>query len=98
MAAPQVVKLLVALELMPLEDICEDAEVWREEIRAAITALRGTAMPADDPLRYDENGVLISEERLQRRLQIIIDSWPTFGLREAQLWPARKRRKPSARS
>jgi hypothetical protein len=78
MAYAQVVKLLVALELLPLEDISDDAEVWREEIRDAITALRGTAMPGDDPLRYDKHGVLISEERLQRRLQIIIDSWPTF--------------------
>ena len=98
MAYAQVVKLLVALELMPLEDISEDAEVWREEIREAITALRGTAMPADDPLRYDEHGVLVSEERLQRRLEIIIDSWPTFGLREGSLWPDKRRHAPSARS
>tara|TARA_R110000765_G_scaffold228478_1_gene332127 strand:+ start:169 stop:411 length:243 start_codon:yes stop_codon:yes gene_type:complete len=80
MAYAQVVKLLTALELMPLEDISEDAEAWREEIREAILELeRPTGLPAGDPLRYDEDGALVSRERLERRLDIIIGSWPTFG-------------------
>ena len=87
MAYAQVVKLLVALELMPLEDISDHTEQWRQEIREAIEELRGPiGLPPDDPLRYDGDGVLVSRERLERRLDIIIGSWPTFGLSEGALW------------
>ena len=90
MAHMKAVRLLTALELMPLEDISEDAEQWRQDIREAIQEIEGpTGLPADDPLRYDEDGVLVSRERLERRLDIIIGSWPTFGLSEGALWPDR---------
>jgi hypothetical protein len=87
MAHMKAMSLLAALELMPLEEISEDAEVWRKEIREAIEELRGPiGLPPDDPLRYDGDGVLVSRERLERRLDIIIGSWPTFGLSEGALW------------
>jgi len=68
------VRLLSALELLPLEECTSDAAEWRQEIADAIRDLRGGGLPADDPLRY-QDGKLVSEERLQRRLQIVIDSW-----------------------
>jgi hypothetical protein len=87
MAHTKAVRLLAALELMPLEDISDDTEQWRQEIREAIEELQGPrGLPPDDPLRYDEDGVLVSRERLERRLDIIIESWPTFGLSEGALW------------
>jgi len=71
------IRLLSALELLPLEDCTSDAAEWRRDIEDAIRELRGGGLPPDDPLRYD-GGELVSEERLQRRLQIIIDSWPSW--------------------
>jgi hypothetical protein len=73
----QATRLLSALELLPLEKCTSDAAGWRQEIADAIRDLRGGGLPADDPLRY-QDGKLVSEERLQRRLQIIIDSWPSW--------------------
>jgi hypothetical protein len=88
------VSLLAALELMPLEDISEDAEEWRQDIRAAIEELRGPiGLPADDPLRY-QDGVLVSQERLQRRLQLIIDSWPMLELEEGEEELCQDKRSP----
>ena len=72
------IRLLSALELLPLEKCTSDAAEWRQEIADAIRDLRGGGLPADDPLRY-QDGKLVSEERFQRRLQIIIDSWPSWG-------------------
>jgi hypothetical protein len=86
------ISLLAALELMPLEEISEYAEEWRLDIREAIKELRGPiGLPADDPLRY-QDGVLVSKERLDRRLDIIIDSWPTLETEEGEkaLWLDRK--------
>ena len=71
------IKLLSALELLPLEKCTSDAAEWRQEIADAIRELRGGGLPADDPLRY-QDGKLVSEERFQRRLKIIIDSWPSW--------------------
>jgi hypothetical protein len=71
------VRLLSALELLPLEKCTSDAVEWRQEIADAIRDLQGTAMPPDDPLRY-ENGQLLSKEGLNRKLQLIIDSWPSW--------------------
>ena len=72
------IRLLSALELLPLEKCTSDAAGWRLEIADAIRDLQATAMPADDPLRY-QHGKLVSEERFQRRLKIIIDSWPRWS-------------------
>jgi len=59
MAHMKVVRLLAALDLMPLEDISDHTEQWRQEIREAIEELQGPrGLPPDDPLRYDEDGVL----------------------------------------
>lgn len=71
-------RLLSALELLPLEKCTPDAAEWRRDIEDAIRELRGGGLPPDDPLRYD-GSELVSEERLQRRLQIIIDSWPSWA-------------------
>jgi len=71
------IRLLSALELLPLEKCTPDAAEWRRDIEDAIRDLRGGGLPPDDPLRYD-GGELVSEEKLQRRLQIIIDSWPSW--------------------
>ena len=71
------IRLLSALELLPLEKCTPDAAEWCRDIADAIRDLRGGGLPPDDPLRYD-GGELVSEERLQRRLQIIIDSWPSW--------------------
>lgn len=72
------IRLLSALELLPLEKCTPDAAEWRRDIEDAIRELRGGGLPPDDPLRYD-GSELVSEERLQRRLQIIIDSWPSWA-------------------
>ena len=78
MAHMKAVRLLTALELLPLEDISEHAEQWRRDIREAIQELDARGLPADDPLRY-QDGELVSEERFQRRLGIIINSWPKWS-------------------
>ena len=72
------IKLLSALELLPLEKCTSAAAEWRQEIADAIAALQGRGLPPDDPLRY-QDGKLVSEERFQRRLDIIIDSWPKWS-------------------
>jgi hypothetical protein len=72
------IRLLSALELLPLEKCTSDAAEWRQEIADAIRDLQATAMPADDPLRFGVNGELLSEERLDRKLDVIIDSWPSW--------------------
>lgn len=73
------VRLLSALELLPLEKCTPDAAEWRQEIEDVIRDLRGNELPPDDPLRYDEDGNLLSEERFQRRLKVVIDSWPRWS-------------------
>ena len=75
------IKLLSALELLPLEKCTSDAAEWRQEIADAIAGLQGRGLPPDDPLRY-QDGEPVSEERLQRRLQTIIDSWPSWEKEE----------------
>ena len=70
------VRLLSALELLPLEKCTSDAAEWRQEITDAIRDLQGTAMPPDDPLRFDKYGRRLSKEKLDRKLKMIIDSWP----------------------
>ena len=78
MAHMRAVKLLSALELLPLEKCTSDAAEWRQEIADAIRDLQGRGLPPDDPLRY-QDGKLVSEERYQRRLKIIINSWPSWS-------------------
>ena len=73
------VRLLSALELLPLEKCTPDAAEWRQEIEDVIRDLQGRGLPPDDPLRYDEDGNLLSEEMLQKKLKIIIDSWPNWS-------------------
>jgi len=77
MAHMKAVTLLTALELLPLEDITEHAEQWRRDIREAVEELHGGGLPADDPLRY-QDGELVSEERFQKRLSILINAWPSW--------------------
>ena len=81
MAHMRAVKLLSALELLPLEKCTSDAAEWRQEIADVIGDLQGGGLPADAPLRY-QDGEPVSEERLQRRLQTIIDSWPSWEKEE----------------
>jgi hypothetical protein len=79
MARAKAIELLSALELLPLEKCTSDAAEWRQEIADVIRDLRGNELPPHDPLRYDEDGNLLSEERFQRKLKIIIDSWPSWA-------------------
>ena len=72
------IRLLSALGLLPLERCTPDAVEWRQDITDAIRELQATAMPPDDPLRYDASGERVSRKRFDRRLQLIIDSWPTW--------------------
>ena len=72
------IRLLSALELLPLEKCTPDAAEWRQEIADAIADLQATAMPADDPLRFGVGGELLSKEKLNRKLRMIIDSWPSW--------------------
>jgi hypothetical protein len=72
------IRLLSALELLPLEKCTSDAAEWRQEIADTIRNLQGTAMPPDDPLRYGVDGKLLSKEKLNAKLQVIIDSWPSW--------------------
>lgn len=79
MAYMKVVRLLSALELLPLEECTPDAAGWRQDIADAIRDLQPTGLPPDDPLRYDQGGNLVGEERLARRLETIINSWPSWA-------------------
>lgn len=72
------IRLLSALELLPLEKCTSDAVEWRQDIRGAIRELQATAMPPDDPLRYDADGERLGKRELDARLQLIIDSWPSM--------------------
>ena len=72
------IRLLSALELLPLEKCTSDAAEWRQDIRGAIRELQATAMPPDDPLRYDADGERLGKRELDARLQLIIDSWPSM--------------------
>ena len=35
-------------------------------------------LPSNDPLRFDKNGIRLSREQLNNRLDEIIDSWPRY--------------------
>ena len=72
------IRLLSALELLPLEKCTSDAVEWRQDITDAIRELQATAMPPDDPLRYDADGERLGKRELDARLQLIIDSWPSM--------------------
>jgi hypothetical protein len=73
-----VVRLLSALELLPLEKCTSDAAEWRQDIANAIRELQATAMPPDDPLWYGAGGERLSRVEFGARLQMIIDSWPSM--------------------
>lgn len=94
MAHMKAARLLSALELLPLEKCTPHAAEWRQEIEDVVRELRGRGLPPDDPLRYDEKGELVSEERLGRRLQFIIDSWPSWE-KEKKRYGRKKRYKGS---
>jgi len=72
------IRLLSALELLPLEKCTSDAVEWRQDITDAIRELQATAMPPDDPLRYDADGERLGKREFDARLQLIIDSWPSM--------------------
>ena len=72
------IRLRSALELLPLEECTPDAAEWQQEIAAAIRELRGAEMPPDDPLRYGEDGLLLSPEDFQAKLEMIVDSMTSW--------------------
>ena len=72
------IRLLSALELLPLEKCTSDAAEWRQDIANAIRELQATAMPPDDPLWYGADGERLSRVEFDARLQMIIDSWPSM--------------------
>jgi len=78
----EVVRLLSALELLPLEKCTSDAAEWRQDIANAIRELQATAMPPDDPLWYGVDGERLSRVEFDARLQMIINSWPSMKREE----------------
>ena len=76
------IRLLSALELLPLEKCTSDAAEWRQDIANAIRELQATAMPPDDPLWYGVDGERLSRVEFDARLQMIINSWPSMKREE----------------
>ena len=76
------IRLLSALELLPLEKCTSDAAEWRQDIANAIRELQATAMPPDDPLWYGVDGERLSRVGFDARLQMIINSWPSMKQEE----------------
>jgi hypothetical protein len=76
------IRLLSALELLPLEECTSDAAGWRQEIADAIRDLRGTSMPPNDPLRLDKHRRLLPKAQFNAKLDMIINSWPSWGKEE----------------
>ena len=69
-------KLLTGLQLLPLEEITDHADEWREDITKAIAVLRkGERLADDDPLWTKAPGVRRSREELDGLLESIIQSW-----------------------
>jgi|TARA_R110000823_G_scaffold78927_1_gene179883 hypothetical protein len=73
-ATANAIRLLSALKLLPLEQCTPDAAEWQQDIAAAIRGLRGAEMPPDDPLRYGEDGLLLSPGDFQAKLEMIVGS------------------------
>jgi hypothetical protein len=71
----QAVRVLRAMELLPLEDCTTDAEEWRQEIEMAIHGLVGHGLDMADPLRFNEVGDRLSRKRLEAKLDGLIQSW-----------------------
>ena len=79
MAHMKVVRLLTALDLLPLEECTSDAEEWRQEIRDAVRELQATGLPADDALRYDSDGNPLTRQELEALLEAVIEDWPVLA-------------------
>jgi hypothetical protein len=79
MAHMKVVRLLTALDLLPLEECTSDAEEWRQEIRDAVRELQATGLPADDLLRYDSDGNPLTRQELEAVLEAVIEDWPVLA-------------------
>ena len=78
MAHMKAVRLLTALDLLPIEECTPDAVEWRQEITDAIRELHATSLPADDALRYDSDGNLLTRQELEAVLDAVIEDWPVF--------------------
>ena len=72
-------KVLKGLMLLPLEKVTEHAEGWREDIEKALEELGARpGLPQNDPLRYRADGSRLTREELDVKLEMIIDSWPSW--------------------
>ena len=74
-----VMRVLAGVSMLPLERCTDHAAEWRRDLARAIEELDSTPrLPADDPLRFDGNGELLSDEDLSAKLEDIIQSWPSW--------------------
>ena len=69
------IRLLVAIDLMRLDRCTSNAPEWLREIEDVIADLRGSGLPKNDPLRFDEDGNRLSDYDLHSRLQGLVNSW-----------------------
>lgn len=73
-------RVLRGIELLPLERITGCAEEWRRDLARVIRELDNRPrMRDDDPLLFDANGDRLPEAQLQKKLDSIIDSWPSWS-------------------
>ena len=74
-----VMRVLAGLSMLPLEECTDHAAEWRRDLARAIEELDSTPrLPADDPLRFNSEGELLSKETLSAKLGDIIESWPSW--------------------
>ena len=72
-------RVLARLSMLPLEELTEHAPSWRADIARAIEDLDETPrLPKNDPLRFDAEGKRLTEEQLHAKLDMIIESWPSW--------------------
>ena len=83
-------RVLMAVALLPLEDVTDKADAWRSDIQSARDDLAfwwldeqyaemqnedSLGLPEDDPLRFRGNGERVPEQELSRLLDSVINSW-----------------------
>jgi len=78
-------RVLKGLLLLPLDRVTDHAESWREDIEDALEELGARrGLPRNDPLRYRADGSRLTREELDTKLQMIIDSWPSWEKEKAK--------------
>ena len=74
-----VMRVLAGVSMLPLERCTDHAAEWKRDLARAIEELDSTPrLPADDPLRFNSEGELLSKETLSAKLGDIVESWPSW--------------------